>query len=39
MSARQSRKGVSAFITWKSTRPIGVLTITDLINAANPMSN
>jgi hypothetical protein len=39
MSVRQSRKGVSAFITWKSTRLIGVLTITNLINAANPMPN
>jgi hypothetical protein len=39
MSTRQSRKGVSAFITWKSTRPIGVLTITNPINAANPMLN
>jgi hypothetical protein len=39
MSVRQSRKGVSAFITWKSTRLIGVLTITDLIDAADLMPN
>jgi hypothetical protein len=39
MSIRQSRKGVSAFIIWKLTRPIGVLTITNLINTANPIPN
>ena len=39
MSIRQSRKGVFAFIIWKSTRLIGVLTITDLIDAANLMPN
>jgi hypothetical protein len=39
MSVRQSRKGVSAFITWKSIRLISVLTITDLINAADPILN
>ena len=39
MSARQSRKGVSTFTIWKSTRPIGVLTTTDLINAVKPMPN
>jgi hypothetical protein len=39
MFVRQSRKGVSAFMTWKSTRLIGVLIITDLINTANPMPN
>ena len=39
MSARQSRKGVSAFTMWKLTRPIGVLTLTDLINTVKPMPN
>ena len=39
MSARQSKKGVSAFTTWKSTRPIGVLTLTDLINMVELMPN
>jgi hypothetical protein len=39
MSVRQSRKGVSAFIMWKLTRPIGVLTITNLIDMANLMPN
>ena len=39
MSVRQSRKGVSAFITWKLTRPIRVLTLTDLIDAVEPMPN
>jgi len=39
MSARQSRKGVSAFTIWKLTRPIGVLTTTNLINAVKPMPN
>jgi hypothetical protein len=39
MSIRQSRKGVFAFITWKSTGPISVLTITNLINTANLMPN
>jgi hypothetical protein len=39
MSIRQSRKGVSAFIMWKSTGLIGVLTIIDLINAADLIPN
>jgi hypothetical protein len=39
MSVRQSRKGVSAFITWKSTRLIGVLTIINPIDIANPIPN
>jgi len=39
MSARQSKKGVSAFTMWKLTRLIRVLTITDLINAVKPMPN
>jgi len=30
---------VSAFTIWKLTRLIGVLTITDLINAVKPMLN
>ena len=39
MFVRQSRKGVSAFIMWKSTRPIRVLTLTDLINIVELMLN
>src|SRR6266568_3910028 len=39
MSAKQSRKGVSAFTMWKLTRPIRVLTVTDLINVVEPMPN
>jgi hypothetical protein len=39
ISIRQSRKGVFAFIMWKSTGLISVLTITNLINVANPMPN
>jgi hypothetical protein len=39
MSISQSIKEVSAFIMWKLIRPIGVLTITDLINTANLMPN
>jgi len=39
MSARQSKKGVSAFTIWKLTRLIRVLTATDLINAVKPMPN
>ena len=39
MSVRQSRKGVSAFTTWKLTRLIRVLTITNLINAVKPIPN
>jgi len=39
MSVRQSRKEVSAFTIWKLTRPIGVLTVTNLINAVKPMLN
>jgi len=39
MSARQSKKGVSAFTIWKLTRPIGVLTATNPINAVKPMPN
>jgi hypothetical protein len=30
---------VSAFTTWKLTRPIGVLTATDPINVVEPMPN
>ena len=39
MSARQSRKGVSAFTIWKLTRPIEVLTATDLIDAVELILN
>jgi len=39
MSARQSRKGVSAFTIWKLTRLIGVLTVTNLINVVELMLN
>jgi len=39
MSARQSKKGVSAFTIWKLTRLIRVLTATNLINAVEPMPN
>jgi hypothetical protein len=39
MSVRQSRKGVSAFIMWKLTRLIGVLTVTNLINIVKPILN
>jgi len=39
MSARQSKKGVSAFTMWKLTRLIGVLTATNLINAVKLMLN
>jgi hypothetical protein len=39
MSVRQSRKGVSAFITWKSTRLISVLTITNLIKVVELILN
>ena len=39
MSARQSKKGVSAFTIQKLTRPIGVLTLTNLINAVKPILN
>ena len=39
MSARQSRKGVSAFTIQKSTRLIRVLTLTNLINAVKLMPN
>jgi len=39
MSVRQSRKGVFAFTTWKLTRPIRVLTTTNLINVVKPMPN
>ena len=39
MSVRQSRKGVSAFTIQKSTRPIRVLTITNLINAVKLILN
>ncbi len=39
MSARQSKKGVSAFTIWKLTRPIGVLTATDPINVVKPILN
>ena len=37
--ARQSKKGVSAFIMWKLTRLIRVLTATNLINMVKPMPN
>jgi cytochrome c oxidase subunit IV len=39
MSVRQSRKGVSAFTTWKLTRLIRVLTLINLIDAVKPMPN
>ena len=39
ISIRQSRKEVSAFTIQKSTRPIRVLTTTNLINAVKPMPN
>jgi len=39
MSARQSRKGVSAFTTWKLTRLIRVLTATNPINVVELMPN
>ena len=39
MSIRQSRKGVSAFTIQKLTRPIRVLTVTNLINAVKLMLN
>ena len=39
MSVKQSKKGAFAFTMWKSTRPIGVLTVTDPINAVEPMLN
>jgi len=39
MSARQSRKGVSAFTIWKLTGLIRVLTLTNLINTVEPMPN
>jgi hypothetical protein len=39
MSARQSRKGVSAFTIWKLTGLIRVLTLTNLINAVKLMPN
>ena len=39
MSARQSRKGVSAFTTQKLIRLIGVLTLTNLINVVKLMPN
>ena len=39
MSIRQSKKRVSAFIMWKLTRLIRVLTVTDLINAVKLMPN
>ena len=39
MSARQSRKGVTAFTIQKSTRPIRVLTATNPINTVKPMPN
>jgi len=39
MSARQSRKGVSAFTMWKLTGPIRVLTLTNPINAVKLMPN
>ena len=39
MSIKQSRKGVSVFTTWKLTRPIRVLTATNLINIVELMPN
>jgi len=39
MSARQSKKGVSVFTIWKLTRPIRVLTVTNLINMVKPIPN
>jgi hypothetical protein len=36
MFVRQSRKGVFAFTTWKSTRLIRVLTITNELNVYSP---
>ena len=39
ISARQSRNRVSAFTTWKLTKPIRVLTATDLIDTVKPMPN
>ena len=39
MSVRQSRKGVSAFTIWKSTRPIRVLTATESIDVVKSMPN
>ena len=39
ISTRQSKKGVSAFIIQKSTRLIGVLTLTDPINTVKLMLN
>ena len=39
MSARQSRKGVSAFTIQKLTRLIRVLTLTNLINAVKLIQN
>jgi len=39
MSVRQSKKGVSAFTMWKLTRPIRVLTTTNLINVVKLMLN
>ena len=39
ISARQSRKGVSAFTIWKLTRLIRVLTATNLINIVKLMPN
>ena len=39
MSVRQSREEVSAFTIQKLTRPIGVLTVINLINAVKLMLN
>jgi hypothetical protein len=39
MFIRQSRKGVSAFTTWKSTGLISVLTIIDLIKVVELILN
>jgi len=39
MSTRQSRKGVSAFTTWKLTRLIRVLTATNPIDIVELMPN
>jgi cytochrome c oxidase subunit IV len=39
MSVKQSRKGVFTFTTWKLTRLISVLTITNLIEVVKPILN
>jgi len=39
ISARHSRKGILAFIIWNLTLLTSVLTITELIEEAEPMPN